>query len=208
MWRSILLIQWYSTVARAVGIPNSNRPLLSGAGYKCNCACWQIVSVYCCLRHTAPAAQRKISTVSMWALQGSHDDVLREVGRQGVVTFPFSKSKFNHFYRTCARDLRATVAIRCIAPCSRKHAANRSNSRTLFRPMWRDRSRDYRKFTNTEFMIFFASYSPALKISTVNKLNSKIQTCKKTFSIIMKKCYGGRSYECQKAKKDCCNHRV
>ena len=117
---------------------------------------------------SASSSQRKISTVSMWALQGSHDDVLREVGRQGVVTFPFSKSKFNHFYRTCARDLRATVAIRCIAPCSRKHAANRSNSRTLFRPMWRDRSRDYRKFTNTEFMIFFASYSPAQKISTIS----------------------------------------
>ena len=168
MWRTILLIQRYSTVARTVGIPNPNRPLLSGAGYKRNCACWQIVSVYCCLRHTAPAAQRKISTVSMWALQGSHDDVLREVGRQGVVPFTFSKSKFDHFYRTCARDLRATVAICCIVPCSRKHAANRSNSRTLFRPMWRDRSRDYWKLTNTEFMIFFASHSPARKISTVN----------------------------------------
>ena len=164
-----------------------------------------------CLRMrgaTARFEKWKISTVSMWALQGSHDDVLREVGRQGVVPFTFSKSKFDHFYRTCARDLRATVAICCIVPCSRKHAANRSNSRTLFRPMWRDRSRDYWKLTNTEFMIFFASHSPARKISTVNKLNSKIQTCKKTFSIIMKKCYGGRSYECQKAKKDGCNHRV
>ena len=110
----------------------------------------------------------KISTVSMWALQGSHDDVLREVGRQGVVPFTFSKSKFDHFYRTCARDLRATVAICCIVPCSRKHAANRSNSRPLFRPMWRDCSRDYWKLTNTEFMIFFASHSPALKISTIS----------------------------------------
>ena len=84
------------------------------------------------------------------------------------MTFPFSKSKFDYFYRTCARDLRATVAICCIVPCSRKHAANRSNSRALFRPMWRDRSRDYRKFTNTEFMIFFTSHSPALKISTIS----------------------------------------
>ena len=85
------------------------------------------------------------------------------------MAFPFSKSKFDYFYRTCARDLRATVAICCIVPCSRKHAANRSNSRALFRPMWRDRSRDYRKLTNTELMIFFTSHSPALKISTVSK---------------------------------------
>ena len=124
---------------------------------------------YLCMRGiSARFKECKISTVSMWALQGSHDDVLREVGRQGVVTFSFSESKFDHFYRTCARDLRATVAICCIVPCSRKHAANRSNSRTLFRPMWRDRSGDYWKLTNTEFMIFFASHSPALKISTVN----------------------------------------
>ena len=168
MWRTILLIQRYSTPAPTVGPPNSNRPLLSGAGYKRNCACWQITSFYCCLRCTAHSSALKISTVSMWALQGSHDDVLREVGRQGVVTFSFSESKFDHFYRTCARDLRATVAICCIVPCSRKHAANRSNSRTLFRPMWRDRSRDYWKLTNTEFMIFFASHSPALKISTIS----------------------------------------
>ena len=46
MWRTILLIQRYSTVARTVGIPNPNRPLLSGAGYKRNCACWQIASFY------------------------------------------------------------------------------------------------------------------------------------------------------------------
>ena len=130
--------------------------------------CRHLIFCLCMRGVSARFEKQEISTVSMWALQSSHDDVLREVGRQGVVTFPFSTSKFNHFYRTCARDLRATVAIRCIAPCSRKHAANRSNSRTLFRPMWRDRSRDYRKFTNTEFMIFFASYSPALKISTVS----------------------------------------
>ena len=168
MWRTILLIQRYSTPALTVGPPNSNRPLLNGAVYKRNCACWQIASFYFCLRSTAHNPALKISTVSMWALQSSHDDVLREVGRQGVVTFTFSESKFDHFYRTCARDLRATVAICCIVPCSRKHAANRSNSRPLFRPMWRDCSRDYWKLTNTEFMIFFASHSPALKISTIS----------------------------------------
>ena len=52
MWRTILLIQRYSTVARTVGIPNPNRPLLSGAGHKRNCACWQIASFYFCLRST------------------------------------------------------------------------------------------------------------------------------------------------------------
>lgn len=111
MWRSILLIQWYSTVARAVGIPNSNRPLLSGAGYKRNCVCWKIASLYCCLRRTAPAAQRKISTVSVRALQGSHHDILREVGRQGVMTFPFTEGEFDRFYRTCARRFRPAVAV-------------------------------------------------------------------------------------------------
>ena len=130
--------------------------------------CRHLIFCLCMRGVSARFEKQEISTVSMWALQGSHDDVLREVGRQGVVTFPFSKSKFDHFYRTCARDLRATVAICCIVPCSRKHAANRSNSRTLFRPMWRDRSRDYRKLTNTEFVLFFASHSPALKISTVS----------------------------------------
>lgn len=32
-------------------------------------------------------AQCKISTVSMWALQGSHHDVLREVGRHVIMRF-------------------------------------------------------------------------------------------------------------------------
>ena len=91
MWRTILLIQRYSTVARTVGIPNPNRPLLSGAGYKRNCACWQIVSVYCCLRHTAPAAQRKISTVSIRVLQSPHDDVLRKIWRHIVVCLACAK---------------------------------------------------------------------------------------------------------------------
>ena len=79
MWRSILLIQWYSTVASAVGIPNSNRPLLSGAGYKRNCASWQIARFYFCLRSTAHNPALKISTVSMWAclLYTSFEDMAR-----------------------------------------------------------------------------------------------------------------------------------
>jgi len=85
MWRTILLIQRYSTVARTVGIPNPNRPLLSGAGYKRNCACWQIASFYFCLRSTAHNPALKISTVSMWGSQCSHDDVLCKVWRHIIV---------------------------------------------------------------------------------------------------------------------------
>lgn len=48
---------------------------------------------------------------------------------------------------------------------------------------------------------YTASHSPALKISTVSKLNSKIQTYKKTFSIIMKNVMEGEAMSAKKLKK-------
>ena len=91
MWRTILLIQRYSTPALTVGTPNSNRPLLGGAAYKRNCACWQIASFYCCLRSTSHSPAQKISTVSIRVLQSPHDDVLRKIWRHIVVCLSCAK---------------------------------------------------------------------------------------------------------------------
>ena len=109
MWRTILLIQRYSTVARTVGIPNPNRPLLSGAGYKRNCACWQIASFYFCLRSTAHNPALKISTVSVRVLQSPHHNVLHEVGRHIVVCLATPDSgraplKFETVSALCSSD--------------------------------------------------------------------------------------------------------
>ena len=101
MWRTILLIQRYSTVARTVGIPNPNRPLLSGAGYKRNCACWQIASFYFCLRSTAHNPALKISTVSIRVLQGPYDDVLSNVGVCNIHRLTTSAVAYRNIHRLC-----------------------------------------------------------------------------------------------------------
>ena len=98
MWRTILLIQRYSTVARTVGIPNPNRPLLSGADTNVIALAGRLrVSILPAQHRPQPAL--KISTVSIRVLQGPYDDVLSNVGVCNIHRLTTSAVAYRNIHR-------------------------------------------------------------------------------------------------------------